>query len=154
MHVKMTVEIKAGMNKMKYALNHQWKFARWRYAYLSGFAQVIITVLIAIISYAVIIFDNTVLDIVKDFVALEIVALLDTFFYQEYDGNREVCKMIVTNPDYHEILKVQTTTSRDSSSLNEIDGDETHPDRFVLDSATEWIQKIRSTRGKSKREYP
>ena len=78
----------------------------------------IITVIIAIISYAVIIFDNTVLDIVKDFVALEIVALLDTFFYQEYDGNREVCKMIIINPEYHEILQVQTTTSRDSSNLS------------------------------------
>ena len=94
------------------------------------------------------------LDIVKDFVALEIVALLDTFFYQEYDGNREVCKKIVLNSDYHEILKVQTTTSRDVSNFLEVDNDEAHPDRFVLDSATQWIQKVRSTRGKSKINYP
>ena len=36
MHTKMTKEIGDGMNKMKYAINHKWKFSRWRYAFLSG----------------------------------------------------------------------------------------------------------------------
>ena len=103
----------------------------------------IITVLVAIISYAVIIFDDTVLDIVKDFIALEVVEILDKFFYQEYDGNREVCKMIIINSDYHEILTVQTTTSRDSANVNDIENAEAHPDRFVIDPATVWIKKIR-----------
>ena len=34
MHVKMTNKIGHGMDKMKFALNHKWKFSRWRYGYL------------------------------------------------------------------------------------------------------------------------
>ena len=74
MHTKMTKEIGDGMNKMKYAINHKWKFSRWRYAFLSGLGQTLIGYLVAVISYFVIIFDDTVLDIVKDFVALEVIS--------------------------------------------------------------------------------
>ena len=74
MHTKMTKEIGDGMNKMKYAINHKWKFSRWRYAFLSGLGQTLIGYLVAVISYFVIIFDTTVLDIVKDFVALEVIS--------------------------------------------------------------------------------
>ena len=74
MHTKMTKEIGDGMNKMKFALNHKWKFSRWRYAYLAGLGQALIGYFVAVISYFVIIFDETVLDIVKDFVALEVIS--------------------------------------------------------------------------------
>ena len=34
MHVVMTSESKAAMAKMKFALNHKWKFRHWGLAYL------------------------------------------------------------------------------------------------------------------------
>ena len=74
MHVKMTKEIGDGMNKMKFAINHKWKFARWRYGYLAGLAQTLISYFVAILSYFLILFDDTVLDVVLDFVALEIIS--------------------------------------------------------------------------------
>ena len=70
MHVQMTTELTMGMNKMKFALNHKWKFSRWRHAYFAGLGQVIITLLVAVISYFVIVFAPTVIEIVKDFLAL------------------------------------------------------------------------------------
>ena len=97
MHTKMTKEIGDGMNKMKYAINHKWKFSRWRYAFLSGLGQTLIGYLVAVISYFVIIFDTTVLDIVKDFVALEVISQLDEYFFVEYDEEKEKCKQIVAN---------------------------------------------------------
>ena len=36
MHVNTSFEITSGMNKMKFAINHKWKFTRWRYAYMAG----------------------------------------------------------------------------------------------------------------------
>lgn len=36
MHVNTAAEISNGMKKMKFALNHKWKFSRWRYAYMAG----------------------------------------------------------------------------------------------------------------------
>ena len=100
------------MNKMKYAINHKWKFSRWRYAFLSGLGQTLIGYLVAVISYFVIIFDTTVLDIVKDFVALEVISQLDEYFFVEYDEEKEKCKKILANTEYHEILTIQTTTSQ------------------------------------------
>ena len=63
-----------GLSKMKFAINHKWKFSRWRYAYLAGLGQVIITTLVAIISYLVIVFAGSVIDIVKDFLALQVIS--------------------------------------------------------------------------------
>lgn len=56
MHVMMTDKVQSGMDKMKYAMNHKWKFSSWswRLAYAAGFAEVIINALVAIISYFVI----------------------------------------------------------------------------------------------------
>ena len=85
MHVVLTKDLKMGMAKMKFALNHKWKFMRWRFAYMAGLAQAIITVLVAVISYFVIIFAETELDIVKDFLALLVIAEVDSLFFNEYE---------------------------------------------------------------------
>ena len=73
MHVLMSEEMSMGMNKMKFAINHKWKFSRWRYAYIAGLFQVIITLSVAVICYFVIVFADSVVDIVKDFIALGVI---------------------------------------------------------------------------------
>lgn len=70
MHVVLTGALKMGMAKMKFALNHKWKFMRWRYAFMAGFFQVTITFFVALISYFVIIFAESEIEVVKDFLAL------------------------------------------------------------------------------------
>lgn len=95
----MTVDLKMGMAKMKFALNHKWKFMRWRYAYFAGLAQVIMSLLVAIISYFVIIFAESEIDIVKDFLALQVIAQLGGLFFEEYVVHRELCKKIVCKAD-------------------------------------------------------
>ena len=99
------------MSKMKYALNHKWKFARWRYAYMAGLFQAISCVLVAVISYLVIAYQNTIIDIVKDFLALYVVSQFDDFFFIEYVQSKEVCKQIVMEEQYHGILQIETTSS-------------------------------------------
>ena len=129
MHVAITSEMSMGMNKMKFAINHRWKFSRWRYAYMAGLAQVIVTVLVALISYAVIVFSPTIIEMVKDFLALQVIRELDDFFFEEYVTSREVCKQVMLKERHHGIFKVETTTSNRAR---------TH-DTFVHDPATTWI---------------
>ena len=138
MHVSMTNEIQMGMNKMKFALNHKWKFARWRFAYMAGLFQVIICLLVAIISYFVIVFDDTIIDIVKDFLALQVVSEFDDYFFIEYVESKEICKQFVKNEDYHKILEIQTTTSSDVQT-----NEQSNIDRFVHDGATNWVNFMR-----------
>ena len=111
MHVAITSEMSMGMNKMKFAINHKWKFSRWRYAYMAGLAQVIITVLVAVISYFVIVFSTSIIDMVKDFLALQVIRQLDDFFFEEYVTSREVCKQVMERNKHHGIFRVETTTS-------------------------------------------
>lgn len=92
LHVQMTTDMVMGMNKMKFAINHKWKFARWRYAYLAGLGQVVITLGVAVLSYFVIVFSGTVIEIVKDFLALQVISQLDDYFFIEYVRSREICK--------------------------------------------------------------
>lgn len=74
MHISMMQEIKQGMGKMKYALNHKWKFVHWELAFLSGFCQMFVVLFVTIISYSIIIFNDDIIDIVKDFLALELIS--------------------------------------------------------------------------------
>ena len=85
----------------------------------------------AIISYFIIVFDDTVLDIVKDFLALRIIADFDNLFFHEYVKEREICKQIVLDEDCHGILQIQTTTT--SRQLTD------EQDQFVFDEATNWV---------------
>ena len=135
------------MAKMKFALNHKWKFMRWRYAYAAGLAQVIITCLVSIISFFVIIFETTVLDIVKDFLALLVISQLDDYFFAEYQESKEICKAVVKKEDYQGMLEVEVTTSKDAKRRLERDD---HPDKFVLSKSVEWINFMR-TQGSQKK---
>ena len=36
MHITMNTEMRQSMDKMKFALNHKWKFTLWHFAFLSG----------------------------------------------------------------------------------------------------------------------
>lgn len=105
------------MDKMKYAINHKWKFSSWswRLAYCAGFAEVIINALVAIISYFVITFDDTIIDAVKDFLALQVVSDLAKYFFNEYVKEREPCKKLIKEAgeeDSFKLLEIQVTTSR------------------------------------------
>ena len=56
MHITMNTELRQSMDKMKYALNHKWKFSSWHLAFFAGFCQFVITFSVTLINYFVIIF--------------------------------------------------------------------------------------------------
>ena len=90
MHICMNTELKMGMQKMKFVINHKWKFKEWRKAYLCGLAQVSITIMVTVINYFVIIFSPSIIDIVKDFLAIKVISELDDYFFSEHTGKDEV----------------------------------------------------------------
>ena len=106
MCVALMSEITMGMQKMKYALNHQFKFRRWRYAFASGLMQCLVGYSVSIISYLVIILGESTVDIVKDFLALYVIAELGQYLFKEYSLNKEAMKQIVIMEDYQGILEI------------------------------------------------
>ena len=105
-------EIQNGLIKMKYCVNHSWKFRFGYLAYMSGLFQVISGVLIAIVNYNVIFASLDVLDLAKDFTALMILVTIDNEFASL--SQQKNIKSALEDPEYADIFKVQTTTSVDA----------------------------------------
>ncbi len=66
----MLPELQQGMQKMKYALNHPWKFEAPNLAIGIGFIQITIVAFVSVISYYIIIFTPIIIEIVKDFLVI------------------------------------------------------------------------------------
>ena len=119
MHITMNTELRQSMDKMKFALNHKWKFTLWHFAFLSGFCQFFITLLVTIINYFIIIFSNDILEIVKDFLAIKVISELDDYFFIEHKGRKEISNLLVTEEDLKGVLRIETTSSNDAKPVYE-----------------------------------
>ena len=81
LHVTLTDEIKQGLNMMKYSANHPWKFDSYHEAYFVGFAQAMIVLSVEMVNLAVLNTNNTIMDILMNFLALVIISDFDDYFF-------------------------------------------------------------------------
>ena len=97
------------MKMMKYAVNHSWKFEDYKVAFMSGFFQAFMVVLVESVNFMAILTTSQILDIVMNFLALVVIAEFDDFFYaavSEYDITE-----VIDDKVYDDFLVIQTTTS-------------------------------------------
>ena len=97
-------EVQNGLIKMKYYVNHPWKFRFGELAYMSGLLQVISGVLIAFVNYNVIFASPDVLDLAKDFTALIIIADIDNEFASL--SKQDDIKSVLEDAEYGHTFKV------------------------------------------------
>lgn len=95
MHVNMNEKMKQGMDKMKFAINHRWKFEYPGLAFFSAFLQVIVTCAVTLLSYSVIVYSGSIIDIVKDFLAIKVIDDIDSYFFVEHIGKNEYSMRMV-----------------------------------------------------------
>ena len=81
LHVTLTDEITQGLNMMKYSTNHPWKFDSAHEAYFVGFAQAMIVISVETVNLAVLNTNNTIMDILMNFLALVIISDFDDYFF-------------------------------------------------------------------------
>mgnify|MGYP001626747553 CR=1 FL=1 len=115
MHIAMINELKEGFGKMKFALNHFWRFDLVFLAFLVGFLQGIMVVGVTLLNYYVIIAkSHTVIDVAKDFLAMMIIADFDNIFFLEYPESNVLKSIVLQHNEYKvSFFKIQTTTSKD-----------------------------------------
>jgi hypothetical protein len=116
------------MEKMKYVLNHPWKFDCVGQAYMAGFMQCFVIIVVTLLNYFTIIAAETVIDIVMNFLALAVIAELDDFFFTSH-GQKELGKRMVINDEdeFGDLYKIETTTSIDAGQYF-INNEEGKPD--------------------------
>lgn len=84
----MKSEFEIGMQNMKLVLNHDWRFENFVLeAFMVGLMQTVTAVLIEVVNLVVILKNDTVIDVVMNFMALEIVANFDNIFYAALGEN-------------------------------------------------------------------
>ena len=112
------------MEKMKYVLNHPWKFDCVFQAWLAGLMQCSVIIVVTLLNYFTINSAETVIEIVMDFLALAVIAELDDFFFTSHNPKELGKKMVVNeNEEYGDLYKIETTTSIDAGQYF-IDNDE------------------------------
>ena len=107
-------EIRNGHKMMKYSVNHWWKFKHHRVAFTVGFLQTFALTLITIVNYFVVMISGSVIDVMKDFTALLIIADFDNIFGDAFEGTGEIAKDIIDEDYFEELFKIETTTSLDA----------------------------------------
>ena len=66
---------------MKYACNHDWKFANPFIAWLCGFLQAFNVIIVELVNFAALLTNATILDIIMNFLALVVIAEFDEYFF-------------------------------------------------------------------------
>ena len=81
LHITLSDELRQSFELMKYALNHPWKFWSWSSAFFVGFHQMIVVISIELVNMFFMMSNNTVTDIVMNFLALVIISDFDDYFF-------------------------------------------------------------------------
>ena len=69
---------------MKYAVNHPWKFADYKFAWLCGFMQVFKVLIVEFVNFSALLTNFTIIEIVRNFLALVVIAEFDNYFFRAY----------------------------------------------------------------------
>ena len=118
MHILLDVDIKQGLNMMKFASNHTWKFRNWYLAFSIGFVQLSLAIVAEYMAIHIILSVDTYIDAVKDFVALMVVNDFDNYFFS-YLNKEDIYKLITQESlqvgsmtlSLNDLLRIEITTS-------------------------------------------
>lgn len=121
LHISQEDEIKAAFKMMKYSINHPWKFEYWFVAFLGGFCQVSILILVEVVCLVLLLVQDDVLDVLMNFISLTIITELDDYLFQTIyenpisdlikDGEANICGV---DCRLDQIIKIETTTSSEA----------------------------------------
>ena len=81
LHVYLSQETRQGLDMMKYAVNHPYKFRKWYVAYLIGLTQFSVLVTVELVNLIVLVSNNSIEDILMNFLALIVLTDFDNFLF-------------------------------------------------------------------------
>jgi hypothetical protein len=112
LHMQLQDELKAGLGKMKFAINHSYKFKPgigYQVAFMSGLMQASMIMVVEIVNVLVILSYADTLNVVICFCALAIIAEFDNFFYEAIGANKD--KELLEFDGFDELLYTIRRTS-------------------------------------------
>ena len=110
LHMTLQHELKTGMNMMKFALNHEFMFTNYKAAFFCGFVKAISIILVEFVNLLLILCNDSIVEIVLNFVALTIIAEFDDYYFSSLREDEYKAMLLAHN--YKCLLKIRFTTSQ------------------------------------------
>ena len=110
LHLSLIDEVYAGLDMMKYCLNHEYRFASLGTAWFVGFLQASIVLAVEFVNIIIILTSFKPTNIVFNFIALAIIAEFDNYVYESL--RNESMKKLLDNEVNDKILVIRHTTSK------------------------------------------
>ena len=110
LHLSLIDEVYAGLDMMKYCLNHEYRFASMSTAFIVGLLQASIVFSVEFVNIIIILTSFKPTNIVFNFIALAIIAEFDNFVYESL--RNESMKKLLDNTVNDKILVIAHTTSK------------------------------------------
>ena len=107
--MQLLYELCSGMNNMKFALNHDYRFESPGFAWLAGFMQAFSIFVIETVNFFVILESDNFLTVVMNFMALAIISEFDDAFFS--DLSLEKLREVIDNPDFSNLYLITRTSS-------------------------------------------
>ena len=110
--------MRQGLVVMKFSLNHPWKFKSVSKAWLTGFAQTLMVVAVEGVNLVILCTNETVMDVVMNFLALVVIADFDDFIAVTLASDQLYKRFLAgeyehkpDRPDLDHALTIESTTS-------------------------------------------
>lgn len=110
LHLSCVDEVSSGLNMMKFAVNHSYKFNSFAFAYICGMLQTVQCICVVLANFGVICAANDTIDIVFNFIALAIIIDFDDYVFDSLKN--ESFKELLEKDFIKKVLVVTHTTSK------------------------------------------
>jgi hypothetical protein len=110
LHLSLVDEVSAGLEMMKYASNHPYKFTHFEIAWFSGFLQTVSCLGVELANIGVICGASDTISIVFNFIALAIIAEFDNYVFSSMKN--ESFKVLTEKEFCERVFIVAHTTSK------------------------------------------
>lgn len=114
LHVVVQPELTQGLQKMKHAVNHPWKFSDYKLAFWAGFLQTSICFIVEIVNFLVILSSEGIIDIVADFLVVLVISDFDNYFY--LTNRHDDVKRLITDDEFARLKTIQQTSSNEAKA--------------------------------------
>ena len=81
LHLTIVDGLSESFRMMKFAMNHHWRFKNWVAAFFVGFLEMVVLFLVESINIVILLQNNTILDIIMNFLAILIISEFGSYFF-------------------------------------------------------------------------
>ena len=81
LHVSLSGELQQGLDNMKYAVNHDWKFENYKIAWFCGWMQAFNVIIVELVNFAALLINFEIIEVIRNFLALVVISQFDEYFF-------------------------------------------------------------------------